>query len=707
MPVTSRLSILKTSILRGLCLLLVLLAGLGFVRQANAQSFLRASGTKIVNASNQEVILNGMNLGGWALQEGYIIKPGWPGIDGKQTQGTVKKALYNAGMSDAEVEAFYQNYRNNFITKPDLDYIASKGFNCVRLPLHYDLFLTPSQRAVRNSVIRGTVTYASYVSQLTEWYNADQLFTDAASMEAVRLIDNTLTWAAANKMYVVLDLHAAPGSQGTDANISDSLTPLDFWNKTIYQDITDRLWSTIAARYKNDARIAMYDLINEPNNVPSNQQIHDVFQRLINTVRAQGDNHLILVEGNGWGNDYNYMEKRTFSNNANLVYNSHRYSGTGYELDNGVNSTGGGPNSLRFIGTMKKFRIDNDVPIWVGETGENTFTWMQDAAKALNSVGIGYCHWTYKRFEDRNNAAFMRINPPYVVDGPDGLNQVLLNIRFANGVPNTTVAAVSPNENGIVNYPDGGNYYGTVAPSGPTIGRIYQISSKNSNKALEVASTATTNGDPVQQWTWAGTANQQWKLVDAGGGYVRIVNINSNKSLDIDGPSTADGAKAHQWDWLSQDSQYWQILSNGDGSYRIINKFSGKALEVQNSSTADGAAVQQRTYALLNNQRWLFSDQGEVLAARLAVSPEADARLQLYPTTVREQLAFDYTAAQAQQLRVELVDALGRTVLRADKAVRADSTRLRFAVAALPAGLYSLRVHTAEGLLNRRLLIAH
>ena len=97
------------------------------------------------------MLLNGVNLGGWAVQEGYIIKPGWGGINGKQTQGTVKQTLYNFGMSDAAVESFYQSYRNNFITKADIDYIASKGFNCVRLPLHYDLFLTPAQRAVRNS----------------------------------------------------------------------------------------------------------------------------------------------------------------------------------------------------------------------------------------------------------------------------------------------------------------------------------------------------------------------------------------------------------------------------------------------------------------------------------------------------------------------------------------------------------------------------
>jgi endoglucanase len=435
---------------------------------ASAQSFLHADGGRVVNASNQEVILNGVNLGGWLLMEGYIVKPGWQGINGKQTQGAVKRTLRNAGMSPATIETFFQNYRDNFITKPDIDYIASLGFNCVRLPLHYDLFLTPAQRAVRDNVSYGTVTYASYLNSLTSWYNSNQLFVDAASMEAYRRIDSTLAWARANRMYVILDLHAAPGSQGTDNNIADILQPLDLWNQTINQDITDRLWNAISTRYRNDARVAMYDLINEPNNVPSNLSIKNLQQRLLNTIRANGDNHLILFEGNGFGNDFNYMEKRNFTNTANLVYNSHRYSGAGYLLDNNVTTSDpGNANNLRTIGNLTRFRTDNSVPIWVGETGENTYTWMQDAARNLNSVGIGWCHWTYKRFENGNNAALLHIPSPFIVDGPSGLNQVLNNIRFASGVPNNTVGAVAPNQNNIVNYPGGGNYDGIVTATAP------------------------------------------------------------------------------------------------------------------------------------------------------------------------------------------------------------------------------------------------
>ena len=153
-------------------LLAIAVAG---VQQAAAQlSRLTTNGSKIVNASGQEVILKGIGLGSWLLQEGYMMNPGGGG-----TQWSFKKRLYDQGVSDADVETFYQNWRDNFITKADVDYIASLGFNCVRLPMHYELFLTNAQRAVRNSVARNSGNYNNYVSNLTNWYNSNQLFNDA------------------------------------------------------------------------------------------------------------------------------------------------------------------------------------------------------------------------------------------------------------------------------------------------------------------------------------------------------------------------------------------------------------------------------------------------------------------------------------------------------------------------------------------------
>ena len=39
-----------------------------------AQGFLRADGKKIVNEKGENVLLRGVGLGGWMLQEGYMLK---------------------------------------------------------------------------------------------------------------------------------------------------------------------------------------------------------------------------------------------------------------------------------------------------------------------------------------------------------------------------------------------------------------------------------------------------------------------------------------------------------------------------------------------------------------------------------------------------------------------------------------------------------
>ena len=134
-----------------------------------------------------------------------MMKPGHGG-----TQGSVKKGLYQAGLSDAAVEQFYQQWRDNFIAKADIDFIAQQGFNCIRLPLHYDLFLTPAQRAVRNGVIRGTVPYADYVAALTKWQRQGELFRAPQQLEAIRLIDKMPTNAA--RAYKIRGVKSRPRS---------------------------------------------------------------------------------------------------------------------------------------------------------------------------------------------------------------------------------------------------------------------------------------------------------------------------------------------------------------------------------------------------------------------------------------------------------------------------------------------------------------
>lgn len=249
---------------------------------------------------------------------------------------------------------------------------------------------------------------------------------------------------------------------------------------------------------------------------------------------------------------------------------------------------------------------------------------------------------------------------------------------------------------------------GAASAGGPQIGRIYEISAKNGGKALDIASSSTANGGRLQQWTWASAANQQWKLVDAGSGYVRLVNVNSNKSLDVVGPSTANGALIHQWDWASADNQYWLIQAVGDGTYRITNKYSNKVLDVQNSSTADGAAIQQWEWSNGDNQKWWFSDQGAARLALATTSAVADERLQVYPTVANATVNLAYNAPGPQTLALHLLDLTGRVVAeQPNYPVTPGQNAVALPVTTLPAGVYLLRVDTPEGQLVRRVIVAH
>jgi glucosylceramidase len=241
------------------------------------------------------------------------------------------------------------------------------------------------------------------------------------------------------------------------------------------------------------------------------------------------------------------------------------------------------------------------------------------------------------------------------------------------------------------------------------LNRIFEISSKNGGKALDMPSASTANGTKLQQWTWGNTANQKWQTVDGGNGYVRLVNVNSNKSLDITGPSTANGALVQQYDWNSTDSQAWLVQQQSDGTYRILNKYSNKVLDVIGSSTADGAGIQQWDWTGAENQRWWFSDQGAAASATstsLAQANTTTSSLQVYPTNVEQEVAFDYTANRAETLQVQLLDNFGKVLAPSHTyAAKSGLNHLALSVGTAPAGTYLLKITTPNTQLTRRVVV--
>lgn len=323
---------------------------------------LKASGKKIIDENGNEVILRGMGLGGWMLQEPYMMEMG--GFAGTQWEIKEKiKALIGASNTDA----FYNAWLANHCTKSDIDSMAAWGFNSVRLPMHYNLYTLP----IEDEPVAGQNT----------WLEKGFVMTDSL-----------ISWCKANQMYVILDLHAAPGGQGKDKAISDyNPAKLSLWESEANKSKTVALWRKLAERYANEKWVGGYDLINEPNwaftaggnqngcSENSNAPLRQLYVRISNAIREVDTKHMIIIEGNCWGNNYNGIFP-VWDNNMAVSF--HKYWSY---------------NDQGSIAGIINIRNQNNVPIWLGESGENSNVWFTDAIQLVENNDIGWAWWPLKK----------------------------------------------------------------------------------------------------------------------------------------------------------------------------------------------------------------------------------------------------------------------------------------------------------------------
>src|SRR5690606_16994638 len=101
------------------------------------KNFLSAQGHHIVNSQGDTVILRGMGLGGWMLQEGYMFRLSFIG-----QQYRIRESIEDV-IGPEETERFYEQWLANHTRKIDIDSMAAWGFNSIRLPMHYNLYTLP------------------------------------------------------------------------------------------------------------------------------------------------------------------------------------------------------------------------------------------------------------------------------------------------------------------------------------------------------------------------------------------------------------------------------------------------------------------------------------------------------------------------------------------------------------------------------------
>ncbi len=247
--------------LRLLQLPLLLLA---LTSQASAQ-FAHTDHKQIVDAAGKPLLLRATNLGNWLVPEGYM----WLFQGGPQSPGEIR-ALVLELLGPEGSAAFWQKYRENYVTREDIALLHRAGFNAIRVPLHYSLF-------------------------------------ESDDAEGFKLLDRLIAWSRAEDMYVVLDLHAAPGGQ-TGTNIDDSAGYPWLYQSPQEQEHLMAIWRRLATHYRDEPAVLGYDLLNEP--IPHfpklaalNPSLEPVYKKLSGEIRKV-DAHHILFLGGEWIADF-------------------------------------------------------------------------------------------------------------------------------------------------------------------------------------------------------------------------------------------------------------------------------------------------------------------------------------------------------------------------------------------------------------------
>ncbi|MDR3143017.1 MAG: glycoside hydrolase family 5 protein [Tannerellaceae bacterium] len=327
-----------------------------------AESFVRVNGPDLMTPDGQKLLICGTNLGNWLNPEGYMFR---------FSRANSARAIHDAFCQMAGpdfVDEFWKQYKDNYVTKGDILFLKSAGCNTIRLPFHYKLF-----------------TDEDYLG-LT------------VAQDGFQRVDSLVSWCREAGLYLILDMHDAPGGQTGD-NIDDSYGYPWLFDSEMSQKKFVDIWAKIAAYYKNEPVILGYELMNEPvapyfTDVEElNARLEPLYKRTIAAIREADPNHVILLGGSQWNSNFKPLTPDASFDN-NIMYTCHRY---------------GGEATAEAIRSFIEFRNKVNRPMYMGEIGHNTDQWMSDFCAVMKDNNIGWTFWPYKKMQ---GSSFISVEAP-------------------------------------------------------------------------------------------------------------------------------------------------------------------------------------------------------------------------------------------------------------------------------------------------------
>ena len=344
------------------------LALFAVVAPASAQ-LVRIEGTRFIAPDGRVLHIKGISLGNWLMPEGYMFK-----FEVAKAPHQIYGA-FDRLLGPEKAATFWKQYRDTYIAQDDIRFIASVGFNTVRIPLHWNLFMTPD----------GTM-----------------------AGEGWALLDRVLGWVKEAGLLAIVDLHAAPGGQ-TGINHDDGPGyPLMFY---VPRDraLAVKLWRAIAERYRGNPAILGYDILNEPiapyhDTATLNPRLEPFYKDVTAVIRAVDPGRIVFLAGGQWSSSFDMFDP-PFTENLAYTYHSFWASTKRDSIQRHLN-----------------FSERYNVPLFLGETGELTDDWNAGFRKLHEAHDIGWSFWTYKNLDSPSTVVS--------IPRPEGWNEI---VAYADG----------------------------------------------------------------------------------------------------------------------------------------------------------------------------------------------------------------------------------------------------------------------------------
>jgi endoglucanase len=324
--------------------------------------YVHTQGTEIVDGSGKPLLIRGVSMANWFVLEGGF----WGFGDHGQSQSDVEM-IFTDLLGPTHAREFLYQWRQNFLSKGDVDRLAQAGFNTIRIPLHGKYFKTDDD-------------------------------------EGFKLIDQLAEWCRQDHIYIILNIESGTG--GFTAAPADDGPGYPWLLKDAgEQQFVNELWQRIANHYKDDPTILGYDLLNEPLLWPGYLTMENLvepeYRRVTEAVRKVDSHHMIMLQAACHGSFIEFG--RPFDSNTAYVFHT----------DSAV------PN-LHWLQQFLDFRSKWQVPVYDGEIYDSKADWETAHVELAVKYNIGWTIWPYKQ---------MGGTGPYIFPTPDGWSKIGLFAR--------------------------------------------------------------------------------------------------------------------------------------------------------------------------------------------------------------------------------------------------------------------------------------